>query len=233
MNWLAEESAAMHLPLTAEQQRQFSLYQDLLVAWNERVNLTAVRLPQQIQERHFLDSLTCATVTGNLNGRSLIDVGTGAGFPGLPLKILFPRLRLVLVDSVAKKTEFLQVVVRALDLAEVEIVVERSEVLGQSPVHREQYDWVMARGVAALRVLAEYLLPLCCVGGYVLAQKGEGAAEEVRAAATAVATLGGAEPKIYPVTLPSRKHYLVLIEKVMQTPSNYPRRVGVPAKRPL
>jgi len=233
VRWLAEQSAVFNLPLTAEQQKQFSLYQELLLGWNERMNLTAVRQPQQIQERHFLDSLTCATVTGNLNGYSLIDVGTGAGFPGLPLKIVFPQLRLVLVDSVAKKTEFLQAVVTALRLLDVQIITGRSEILGQSSAHREQYDWVTARGVAELRVLVEYLLPLCRVGGHVLAQKGDGVEVEVSEAVTAVQTLGGAMPKIYPVLLPTREHYLVLIEKVTKTPVKYPRRVGIPARRPL
>jgi 16S rRNA (guanine527-N7)-methyltransferase len=233
MNWLAEQAAVFNLPLTAGQQHQFTLYQELLLTWNERMNLTAVREPQQIQERHFLDSLSCATVTGNLNCRSLIDVGTGAGFPGLPLKILFPKLQLVLVESVAKKTEFLQAVVAVLELPNVEIIAERSEILGQSHTHREQYDWVTARGVAELRVLAEYLLPLCRVGGHALAQKGDGVQEEVQAAETAVHTLGGAMPKICSIQLPTRKHYLVLIEKVASTPLKFPRRVGIPAKRPL
>lgn len=233
MKWLADQAAVFNLQLTAEQQRQFSLYQALLLEWNERMNLTAVREPQQIQERHFLDSLACVTVTGDLNGFSLIDVGSGAGFPGLPLKIVFPQLRLVLVDSVAKKREFLGAVVPALRLSDVKIITERSEILGQSPAHREAYDWATARGVAELRVLAEYLLPLCRVGGHVLALKGEGVQEEMRMAATAVQTLGGATLKSYPVRLPTREHYLVLIEKVVKTPMKYPRRVGVPAKRPL
>ena len=233
MNWLAEQSAIFNLHLTVEQQHQFALYQELLLAWNERMNLTAVREPQQIQERHFLDSLSCAIVTGNLNGRSLIDVGTGAGFPGLPLKILFPKLQLVLVESVIKKTEFLQAVVATLELPDVEIIAERSEILGQMHAHREHYDWVTARGVAELRVLAEYLLPLCRVGGYALSPKGDGVQGEVKVAETAVHTLGGAMPKIHPIQLPAKKHYLVLIEKVTSTPPKFPRRVGIPAKRPL
>ncbi|MCB8942260.1 MAG: 16S rRNA (guanine(527)-N(7))-methyltransferase RsmG [Ardenticatenaceae bacterium] len=233
MRWLAEQTAVWGLTLSDEQLDQFAVYQRLLLAWNERMNLTAVRQPNEIQERHFLDSLTCATVTGDLGGCTLIDVGTGAGFPGMPLKILFPKMQLVLVDSVAKKTQFLQAVAAELGLAGVQIVAERGEVLGQSAAHRERYDWVVARGVATLRVLVEYLLPLARVGGHVLAQKGSGVEEEVAAAQTAVHTLGGAAAEIYPVQLLHREHYLVKVAKVRATPGVYPRRVGVPGKRPL
>lgn len=233
MKWLAEQAERLGFVLSDKQLEQFAAYQDLLLTWNERMNLTAVRQPQDIQERHFLDALTCATVTGDLNGASLIDIGTGAGFPGLPLKLLFPKMQLVLVDSVVKKTNFLQTAVAELALTHVEVLAERSEVLGQSPAHREQYDWVVARGVAELRVLAEYLLPLCKLGGHVLAQKGKNAAAEVAEAATAVRILGGAEPEIQAVQLPHKEHYLVVIAKKGKTPETYPRRIGVPAKRPL
>ena len=233
MRWLAEQAAVLGLRLNDEQLDRFAVYQELLMAWNEQMNLTAVRQPEDIQERHFLDGLTCATVTGDLNDCALIDIGTGAGFPGLPLKILFPQMHLVLVDSVLKKTQFLQAVVSRLDLDSVQIVAERGEILGQMAVHREQYDWVTARGVARLPVLVEYLLPLARVGGHVLAQKGEGVAEEVKDAATAVKVLGGAPAQVFPVQLPNHTHFLVKIEKVMATPAVYPRRVGVPTKRPL
>lgn len=233
MRWLAEQAAVYGFPLSETQLAQFALYQKLLIAWNERINLTAVRQPHDIQERHFLDAITCAMVTGDLNGCALIDVGTGAGFPGLPLKILFPQLQLVLADSVVKKTTFLQAVASELGLAGVQIVAERGEVLGQAAEHRERYDWVTARGVAELRVLVELLLPLARVGGHALAQKGVGVKEEVAAAAKAVQMLGGESAQIYPVQLSDREHYLVKIAKRQLTPEAYPRRVGVPAKRPL
>lgn len=221
--------------LSPEQVEQFIHYQELLLAWNERMNLTAVRDPAEIRVRHFLDSLSCARVMGDLNGRSLIDVGTGAGFPGLPLKILFPTLRLTLVESVAKKGQFLQAVVDALSLKDVTILAERAELLGQLPQHRQQYDWATARAVAELRVLAEYLLPLCRVGGQMLAQKGDGVHQELQNAATALRLLGGGVPQLAEVTLPQREqpHYFVIIEKVEETPKKYPRRVGIPGKRPL
>ncbi|MCB9422949.1 MAG: 16S rRNA (guanine(527)-N(7))-methyltransferase RsmG [Ardenticatenaceae bacterium] len=229
------ETAVFNITLSPEQINQFERYQTLLLDWNQRMNLTAIREPRQIQQRHFLDALTCSLVTGDLNGRSLIDVGTGAGFPGLPLKILFPDMRLTLVESVVKKTHFLEVVVAELGLRDVVIVPERAELLGQDVAHRAQYDWAVARAVAELRILVEYLLPLCRLGGFVLAQKGAGAAEEVAAAGRAMVELGGTVRPLFPVNLPQRKetHYLVVVEKTAVTPDTYPRRIGVPAKKPL
>jgi 16S rRNA (guanine527-N7)-methyltransferase len=222
-------------PLTPDQVGQFATYQVLLLAWNARMNLTAVRDPAEIRIRHFLDSLSCARVMGNLNGRSLIDIGSGAGFPGLPLKILFPELRLTLVESVAKKGQFLQSVVDELTLSDVTILTERAELLGQSSLHREQYDWATARAVAELRTLVEYLLPLCRINGAMLAQKGEGVQQEMKDAEKAIGLLGGATPALSPVSLPQREqlHYFVTVKKVGKTPEKYPRRVGMPGKRPL
>ncbi|HEX6386258.1 MAG TPA: 16S rRNA (guanine(527)-N(7))-methyltransferase RsmG [Anaerolineae bacterium] len=235
MEQLARQAAAFGLRLTEAQLSQFVRYQALLLEWNERINLTAVREPELIQQRHFLDSLTCATVTRDLNDRSFIDVGTGAGFPGLPLKILFPRLKLTLVESVQKKARFLEEVATTLGLADVNVVAERAEVLGQRAAYRGQYDWAVARAVAELRTLVEYLLPFCRVGGCALAQKGENAAVEAAAASVAIAELGGATPELHAILLPGHRetHYLVVIEKVAETPARYPRRVGIPAKRPL
>lgn len=235
MEQLARQAAAFGLRLTEAQLDQFTRYQALLLEWNERINLTAIREPVLIQQRHFLDSLTCATVTGDLNDRSLIDVGTGAGFPGLPLKILFPRLKLTLVESVQKKARFLEEVATTLGLAGVNVVAERAEVLGQQAAYRGQYDWAVARAVAELRTLVEYLLPFCRVGGCALAQKGENAAVEAAAASDAIAELGGATPELHALRLPGHRetHYLVVIEKVAETSARYPRRVGIPAKRPL
>jgi len=226
---------ALGVPLQPEQIVEFQQYEALLLEWNERMNLTAVRQPADIRIRHFLDSLSCASVMGELNGRSLIDVGTGAGFPGLPLKIFFPQLKLTLVESVAKKGDFLQAVVAGLGLTDVTILAERAEVLGQQPQHRQRYDWAVARAVAELRVLVEYLLPLCRVGGQMLAQKGEGVHEEVNSAGSAIVLLGGTAPQLTSVMLPGREqpHYLVTIAKEKETPGAYPRRVGVPGKRPL
>ncbi len=235
MEQLARETAVLGLTLSPYQRNQFARYQALLLEWNQRLNLTAVRQPEQIQRRHFLDALTCAPFMNLGQKESLIDVGTGAGFPGLPLKILYPHVSLTLVESVAKKARFLETVIAELDLADVKVVVERAEVLGQDASFRGRFDWAVARAVAELRVLVEYLLPLCRVGGHVLAQKGERAADEVAAAGEAIALLGGGSPELHAVRLPQRDEssYLVTIEKLAETPAKYPRRVGVPGKRPL
>ena len=228
-------SAEFNLHLSDTQLAQFAHYQALLIEWNQRLNLTRIIEPDDIVLRHFLDSLTCATITGDLNNSSLIDVGTGAGFPGLPLKILYPGLRLTLTDSVAKKTQFLKTVVDALGLENVQVIAERAEVLGQLAEHREQYDWALARAVARMPILAEYLLPLVKPGGAMLAQKGETAKQESAESAVAFETLGGSTPTIHPITLPGvdSVHYLVHAIKIGETPAAYPRRTGRPTKKPL
>lgn len=234
-NFLAIEAKKFNITLSETQQTQFDAYLKLLLDWNKRLNLTAVRDPHAIQIRHFLDALSCSVVTGGLNGRSLIDVGTGAGFPGLPLKILYPDLQLTLTDSVAKKTRFLEAVVAELALDKVTVLAERAETLGQQPDHRQQYDWAAARGVVEMRALAEYLLPLCKIGGHMLAQKGGSAARETETAQHAFQILGGGTASIHSIQLPETEapHYLVVVEKVEETSTTYPRRPGMPGKRPL
>jgi 16S rRNA (guanine527-N7)-methyltransferase len=214
---------------------QFAIYETLLTEWNARISLTAIRDPRQIRIRHFLDSLTCTLVTGPLNSQSLIDVGSGAGFPGLPLKILYPDLRLTLVESVAKKCRFLEIVLAELGHSDVKVVTGRAEEIGHESEHRERYDWATARAVAELRVLVEYLLPFAREGGHMLAQKGESAAAEIHAAQKAIHLLGGGEAKVTPVQLPETAdvHNLVVIDKCNPTDSRYPRRAGIPSKRPL
>jgi len=221
--------------LQASQFEALQTYADLLAEWNQKVNLTAITAPEDIRRKHFLDSLSCLLVMKGTPAARLIDIGTGAGFPGLPLKILQPEIHLTLVESVAKKTKFLSIVVQELGLEQVEIITDRAETVGQDPAHRESYDWAVARAVAGLPVLAEYLLPLVRVGGSALAQKGESALEELNTAQTAITTLGGQALEPLPVSLPDvpEKRYLVVIDKVRPTPATYPRRVGIPAKRPL
>ncbi len=235
MTLLAQTAAAWGFPLSAEQLGQFAHYTQLLLAWNAHTNLTAITDPTAIQVRHFLDALSCALVTGDLNGQTVVDVGAGAGFPGMPLRILFPGLRLTLVDSVGKKTDFLAALAAALGFGDVTLLTERAEVLGQLPAHRERYDWALARAVAHLATLAEYLLPLTRIGGAMLAQKGADVREESAESQTAIHLLGGSPPQLHPVQLPqlAAPHTLVLVRKVAPTPAHYPRRVGIAAKRPL
>lgn len=235
MNDWIDELSALGIELSQSQRTQFDRYLALLLDWNTRMNLTAVREPGSIQMRHFYDSLTCAQATLDLNQRSLIDVGTGAGFPGVPLKILFPDLKLTLVESIGKKAQFLEALVLELALTEVQVFSERAELLGQDGRFRAMYDWAVGRGVAEMRVLAELLLPFCRVGGKMLAQKGENAKIETASAQNALQLLGGSEPQFTEVRVPDKEtpHYLVTIEKIKETPQKYPRRVGLPGKRPL
>ena len=232
---LSEGAAAMGLILSADQLAQFARYLELLLDWNRRLNLTAIREPAAVQRKHFLDSLTCAAVTGDLNNRRLVDVGAGAGFPGLPLKILYPALSLTLVESVVKKGRFLSAVVEDLGLDDVEVVIDRAENVAHMAGQRGAYDWAVARAVAALPVLAEYLLPFCRTGGHMLAQKGPGAPEEVKSAASALTLLGGSEPYLQETSVPGldETRFLVVVQKANPTPDKYPRSPGIPAKRPI
>jgi 16S rRNA (guanine527-N7)-methyltransferase len=223
------------LRLSRTQLSALSLYERELVDWNTRFNLTAIRDPQEIHVKHFLDSLTCLLAFRDASIGRLVDIGTGAGLPGIPIKIVYPKMQLTLVESVGKKAEFCRHVVKVLDLPGVEVVQQRAEILGQDPTYREQYDWAVARAVAVLPVLAEYLLPLVRVGGSMLAMKGESGPAEAHSADRALRVLGGHIRQLVPVTLPgvAEERYLVVIDKVAATPSGYPRKVGKPAKHPL
>ena len=224
------------LQLTPEQLAAFERYKKELIEWNNRFNLTAIRDESAIEIKHFLDSLTCilAFEPGSLP-RSLIDVGTGAGFPGIPLKLIYPHMRLTLVESIQKKAGFCQHVVELLGLRQVTVLAERAEEVGQDAKHREAYDVATARAVAPMPTLVEYLLPLVRVGGMVVMQKGENAPAETQQSEKVIARLGGRLRKIIPISLPLvvEDRYLVVLDKVAQTPSTYPRRTGVPAKQPL
>lgn len=212
----------------------FERYAELLVEWSRRFNLTAIRDREGIRTRHFLDSLSCLAVMPEPSGR-IVDVGAGAGFPGLVLKIARPAIRLTLVESVSKKAAFCRRVVEELGLEGVEVLAERAEDLGRDPAHREQYDWAVARALAAMPVLAEYLLPLLRVGGRMLAMKGEGGLAEGGDAGPAFETLGGQLTAHQSFELPGagEKHLLLVVEKTSPTPERYPRRPGIPSKRPI
>lgn len=228
-------AAAWQIALSDMQLSQFARYEALLLEWNGRMNLTAIRDRDGIRKRHFLDSLSCATILPTLASQALIDIGSGAGFPGIPLKILEPTLSLTLVDSVAKKARFMQAVVDELGFDKVTVLAERAEELGRNPQHRQQYAMATARAVAQLPTLVEYLLPLVKVGGMILAQKGSSGAAETAQAERAITLLGGGQARVDSITLPDRDtpHYFVSVPKVRQTPPQYPRRVGLPRKRPL
>lgn len=236
MEKLAQDALQLlGLRLSPRQLAAFERYEAELIDWNSRHNLTAIREPAGIRSKHFLDSLTCTQAWRDNPPSSLIDIGTGAGFPGIPLKILQPSLSLTLVESVGKKVEFCRHVVQALGFDKVEVLQARAEEVGQLQKHRERYDWAVARAVANLPILVEYLLPLVRVGGGVLAQKGESGPAEVQASERAIKLLGGRLRQLVKVDLPgvAEERYLVIIDKIAGTPANYPRRVGIPAKKPL
>jgi len=223
------------LRLSTEQEEALEWFGAELLRWNERVNLTAIRTPEEVRAKHFLDSLSVLTATGCLNSKRVVDVGTGAGFPGLVLKIACPQMRLTLVEAVGKKLDFCKHVAAALGLEGVAFLHARAEEVGRRGEHRESYDVAVARAVARLPVLAEYLLPLVRLGGVMVAQKGETAPQEVQAAQYAFAVLGGSLEKVQEVELPhiTEERYLVIARKVAATPARYPRRAGIPSKRPL
>lgn len=223
------------LTLSPKQAAQLAAYERELLEFNEKFNLTAIRDVEGIRAKHFLDSLSCSLAWREQAPRRLIDVGTGAGFPGIVLKVLYPGIKLTLVESVGKKANFCAHIVQTLELEGVEVLTARAEDVGQSPSHREKYDWAVARAVAAMPVLAEYLLPLVRVGGGMLAQKGESGPAEVNAAEKALKLLGGRMRQLIKVELPgvADERFLVVIDKVAATPLAYPRKAGTPAKKPL
>ena len=237
MEVLIEGAARLGIDLDSEQVERFRSYYDELTVWNATVNLTAVSGCDEVQTRHFLDSLAVASALPAtvLDGSErLLDVGTGAGFPGLPLKLAYPRIDLALLEATAKKTAFLVHVVKTLGLEGVEVVTGRAEDEAHRPEMRERLGAVVSRAVARLDVLAELCLPFCAVGGVMIAQKGPKVEEELRQARNAIDILGGrAKDRGMLVTQPVGIGTLVVIEKQRATPPNYPRRPGIPSKRPL
>jgi 16S rRNA (guanine527-N7)-methyltransferase len=240
MQRLVDGARALGLSLSADQLAAFQIYYEELVAWNQKFNLTAITDYEQVQIRHFLDSLSCLLakeVRAALGrpGSRTIDVGSGAGFPGVPLKLVWPHCRFTLLETTGKKVTFLEHLIDRLALPAVTPVKARAEELAHDPSHREQYDLVLSRAVAELPVVGEYSLPFCRVGGWVIVQKGEAGAAEAWAAEKALSLLGGELRRIVPVELPGlpEDRSLVVVEKVHPTPATYPRRPGIPSKRPL
>jgi 16S rRNA (guanine527-N7)-methyltransferase len=229
----AQQLFGVHL--TGRQVAALTTFENVLLAWNENFNLTAIRDTEGIHTKHFLDSFSCTLAWKRTPPKRLIDVGTGAGFPGIPLKILYPFMELTLVESVGKKTSFCRHAINILNLEAVEVMTMRAEEVGQMPGQRESYDWAVARAVANLPVLAEYLLPLVKLGGSMLAQKGHNGLVEAHNAEKAFRLLGGRLRHLIPVTLPgvAEERYLVVVEKIAATPAQYPRKPGFPAKSPL
>lgn len=232
---IREAQEVFNVHITGRHAVALMTYEKELLEWNRKFNLTAIRDSESIRTKHFLDSFSCVLAWKANPPASLIDVGTGAGFPGIPLKILYPNMRLTLVESVGKKAKFCEHLVGVLGLEHVTVIKARAEVVGQDLAHREQYDWAVARAVANLNILSEYLLPLVKLGGTMLAQKGESGPAEAQSAEKAMKLLGGNLRELIPVNLPgvAEDRYLVLVDKVAATPPRYPRHAGILGKQPL
>ena len=225
------------LDLGEEQIALFQRYFQELVRWSRRTNLTAITAYGEVQTKHFLDSLTASLVIPRevATKGTLMDVGSGAGFPGLPLKILWPDLRVTLVESAGKKAAFLRHIIDTLELEGAEVANERAETLGHATHLREAFDIVVSRAVAELNTLAELTLPFCKTGGRVVVQKKSGIEDELKRAEEAISILGGVLEGIKVVDLEEmgEPRWLVVLSKDAESPSGYPRRPGIPAKRPL
>ena len=238
MEVLSSGARRLGIQLSPEQLGQFHLYCEELVAWNRRFNLTAITGYQEVQVKHFLDSLTVALAAASdlaRDGTRILDIGSGAGLPGIPLKIAFPGISLVLLEATAKKTEFLLHLTGKLGLYGVEIVQGRAEEVAHREQYREQFDMVVARAVASLASLAEIALPFCAPAGYFIAQKKGDIAAEIDRAGKAITTIGGELQEVKRIELAefTDARRLVIIRKVSTSPPRYPRRPGIPAKRPL
>lgn len=229
----ATEAYGLHL--SEVQLQQFTRYYELLIAWNEKMNLTAITEAHEVAIKHMVDSLTAYDKTLFHKGVSVIDVGTGAGFPGLPLKIFCPEIRLTLMDSLNKRVKFLQTVVDELGLTGVECVHARAEEGARNKKYREQFDIAVSRAVARLPILCEYCLPFVKKGGHFLALKGRAYAEEAEEAKKAIKVMGGSHTEVREVHLPDLedKRAIIIVTKTMPTPKAYPRKAGTPAKNPL
>lgn len=223
------------ISLSETQLQQFDRYQELLVEWNQKMNLTALTEPKDVAIKHMIDSGSVYDEKWFSEGMSVIDVGTGAGFPGLPLKILCPSLKVTLLDSLNKRVKFLETVVSELGLSDIVCVHARAEEAARQKQYREKFDAVVSRAVARLPILAEYDLPFVRVGGFFAAMKGAKYEEEAQEAKKAVKLLGGGEPVLREIKLPGLedKRGIIYIRKEKKTPSVYPRKAGTPEKNPI
>ena len=234
---LAAGCRAIGLELSPQQEEQFARYARVMLAANTRVNLTSITEPDAVQTLHFLDSLTVAAVLpkATLTDELVLDVGSGAGFPGVPLKLVFPGIRLELLEATGKKTAFLRELIAELELPDVAVHTGRAEDLAHEASLRGAFDVVLARGVAKLAALVEVTLPFLRVGGVLVAHKSATADAEAIAAVKAVRVVGGAPPDVRPVIAPGLEdgRTLVVVRKTSETPKGFPRRAGMPVKHPI
>ena len=238
MEKLLSGTRKLGIELTPGQLKQFELYYQELTDWNRRMNLTSITGYEDVQIKHFLDALTVTTIFRTIeqwHDLSVIDIGTGAGFPGVPVKIILPGIRLVLLEATRKKAKFLHNLVNRLGLGDVEIKVGRAEEIAHENGYRERFDIALSRAVAALAALAELSLPFCKLGGIFIAQKKGNISAEVEQSQKAIDLLGGYLREVKQIELDELPdgHCLVIIEKVNHVSPEYPRRPGIPVKKPL
>ncbi|MTI66320.1 MAG: 16S rRNA (guanine(527)-N(7))-methyltransferase RsmG [Firmicutes bacterium] len=214
---------------------KFKTYKQLLKEWNKKINITAIKDDDEIDLKHFLDSLTIFKTDLIKDNKKIIDIGTGGGFPGVPIKIINDSTEVLLLDSLKKRIKYLDTVIEELKLDNINTVHGRAEEYAKKPEHREKYDIAVSRAVASLNILSEYCLPFVKVGGYFIAMKGPDLKDEINEAKKALETLGGEVDKNIKVKLPNSDitHNLLIIKKITKTPTKYPRKPGKPKKRPL
>ncbi|MEI8216123.1 MAG: 16S rRNA (guanine(527)-N(7))-methyltransferase RsmG [Eubacteriales bacterium] len=238
MQILEKALDSMEIKYTEEQINKFAIYMELVLKWNESVNLTSIKDEDEFILKHFVDSIMCAREDLFKDAKKIVDIGTGAGFPGIPLAILFPHKKFTLVDSLSKKINIIKDIVEKLELKNVILVHSRAEDFGRNKRDREAYDLCVSRAVAKLAVLSEYCIPLVRQGGYFIAYKGSDIDEELRESLKAIEEMGGKVAAVVDFLNSQEQkeeinHKLIIIEKVSPTPDTYPRKAGLPQKEPI
>lgn len=230
---LAKRAAQFKVNLSEKQQNQFYQYMELLLEWNNKMNLTAITEPEEVLTKHFVDSISIAPYIKE--DEYILDIGTGAGFPGIPLKIALPENSFTLLDSLNKRINFLNTVIQELKLENIEAIHGRAEEYSNMPKKRESYDVVTSRAVAKLNVLLEYMLPFVKIGGKCICMKSSEIKEELEEAKKAIEILGGKLEKVDTITLENTdiQRKIVIIKKIKETPKKYPRKAGTPSKEPI
>lgn len=223
----------MNIPHDEETLNKYSIYMEGILKWNEKINLTAITERDEFVVKHFIDSILCCNFPEYKEANTVIDVGTGGGFPGIPLAIISPEKKFVLADSLKKRLKVIDELADKASILNVETVHGRAEELAKKKEYRQNFDLCVSRAVANMAVLAEYCLPFIKTGGYLLAYKGPDAEEEIKSAKKAIRILGGELIRLETAPLDGFEHNIVVIKKVKDTPAKYPRKAGTPAKTPI
>lgn len=235
MEQLRKDALLFGVELNDNQLSQFYTYYEMLIEWNEKINLTAITDFDEVLKKHFLDSIAIGRIISQGDSVSILDIGTGAGFPGIPIKIAFPNIDITLIDSLNKRVIFLNEVITALSLTKIEAIHGRAEDFAKKDLLREKFDYCVSRAVANLSSLCEFCLPYVKIGGKFISYKSEKAKEELNASKNAISILGGGNVSCDEFSLPDTdfNRTFVIIEKVKDTPMKYPRKAGTPIKQPL